>query len=61
MYSYKELAELAGYTARVSLLFDTMKDVKNEKFVKQLVSSSGTESNAKGNSGRFLFIMSKED
>lgn len=46
MYSYKDLSELAGYTARVSLLFDTMADVKKGKFEKALVSSAGTEENA---------------
>ncbi|KAF8321758.1 adrenoleukodystrophy protein [Clavulina sp. PMI_390] len=52
MYSYKELAELAGYTSRMSLLFDTMADVKKGKFEKALVSSSGTENNAKVLQGR---------
>jgi len=51
MYSYKELSELAGYTARVSLLFDTMADVRKGKFQKQLVSSADVEVNAKGNPG----------
>jgi ATP-binding cassette subfamily D (ALD) long-chain fatty acid import protein len=50
MYSYKELAELAGYTARVSDLLDTMDEVDAGKFQKQLVSSASTEENAKGNS-----------
>lgn len=48
MYSYKELAELAGYTARVSDLLDTMDEVEAGKFQKQLVSSASTEENAKG-------------
>lgn len=43
-----ELSELAGYTARVSLLFDTMADVKRGKFEKALVSSASVEENAKG-------------
>lgn len=47
MYSYKDLSELAGYTARVSLLLDTMKDVEKGKFEKALVSSASTEQNAK--------------
>lgn len=48
MYSYKELAELAGYTARVSLLMDTMRDVQKAKFEKALVSSASIEQNARG-------------
>ncbi|KAJ7293171.1 ABC transporter transmembrane region 2-domain-containing protein [Mycena rebaudengoi] len=46
MYSYKDLSELAGYTARVSLLLDTMKDVQKGKFEKALVSSATTGENA---------------
>lgn len=46
MYSYKDLAELAGYTSRVSTLLDTMKDAKEGKFEKTLVSSASTEENA---------------
>ncbi|KAF9458333.1 ABC transporter transmembrane region 2-domain-containing protein [Collybia nuda] len=40
MYSYKDLSELAGYTARVSLLLDTMNDVRKGKFEKALVSTA---------------------
>ena len=47
MYSYKDLSELAGYTARVSLLFDSMADVRKGKFEKALVSSAHTAENAK--------------
>jgi ATP-binding cassette subfamily D (ALD) long-chain fatty acid import protein len=47
MYSYKELAELAGYTARVTQLLDTMESVKKGKYEKKLVSSASTEDNAK--------------
>ncbi|KAG5648252.1 hypothetical protein DXG03_006210 [Asterophora parasitica] len=46
MYSYKDLSELAGYTARVSLLLDTMKDVRKGKFDKALVSSATIGENA---------------
>ena len=46
MYSYKDMAELAGYTARVSLLLDTMKDVRKGKFNKALVNSAAKEDNA---------------
>lgn len=47
MYSYKDLSELAGYTARVSLLLDSMADVRQGKFEKALVSSASTAENAK--------------
>lgn len=60
MYSYKELAELAGYTARVSELLDTMDDVKQGKFVKKLVSSAGTEENAAVLSGRGQVVDSQD-
>lgn len=43
----KELAELAGYTSRVSDLLDTMEEVKAGKFQKKLVSSSNVGENAK--------------
>lgn len=45
MYSYKDLSELAGYTARVSLLLDSMADVRRGKFDKALVSSASTGEN----------------
>ncbi|KAG8888118.1 hypothetical protein FRB98_008384 [Tulasnella sp. 332] len=60
MYSYKELSELAGYTARVSLLFDTMSDVRKGKFQKQLVSSADTDSNARVLRGRGKVIESED-
>ncbi|KAK7034035.1 ATP-binding cassette long-chain fatty acid transporter pxa2 [Paramarasmius palmivorus] len=47
MYSYKDLSELAGYTARVSLLLDTMRDMRKGKFEKALVSSAGTAEHAR--------------
>lgn len=46
MYSYKELSELAGYTARVSELLDTMDSIKAGKFEKKLVSSASVADNA---------------
>ncbi|KAG6844334.1 hypothetical protein H0H87_007692 [Tephrocybe sp. NHM501043] len=46
MYSYKDLSELAGYTARVFLLLDTMKDVRKGKFDKALVTSATIGENA---------------
>ncbi|KAJ9091085.1 hypothetical protein QFC19_009259 [Naganishia cerealis] len=61
MYSYKELAELAGYTARVSDLLDTMDEVEAGKFKKQLVSSASTEENAKGEDTCVLARFSGSD
>ncbi|RSH92711.1 hypothetical protein EHS25_008157 [Saitozyma podzolica] len=60
MYSYKELAELAGYTSRVSDLLETMEDVKEGKYQKKLVSSSSVEDNAKMLQGRGKVIESEE-
>lgn len=45
MYSYKDLAELAGYTARVSQLLDTLKDVREGKFQKALVNGATRDGN----------------
>jgi hypothetical protein len=56
MYSYKDLSELAGYTARVSLLLDTMADVRKGKFEKALVSSASTEENGKSKLFRFIHL-----
>jgi ATP-binding cassette subfamily D (ALD) long-chain fatty acid import protein len=50
MYSYKELAELAGYTSRVADLLDTMDEVKEGRYQKKLVSSASVEDNAKSES-----------
>lgn len=60
MYSYKDLAELAGYTARVSLLLDTMSDVRNGKFQKNLVASAleGENSNSTSFGHIYDFILS---
>jgi ATP-binding cassette, subfamily D (ALD), peroxisomal long-chain fatty acid import protein len=60
MYSYKDLSELAGYTARVSMLLDTIEDTKNGKFEKVLVSSASTEENSRILRGRGKFIESEE-
>ena len=60
MYSYKDLSELAGYTARVSMLLDTIQDTKKGKFEKALVSSASTEENSKILKGRGKIIESDE-
>ncbi|KAI0274888.1 ABC transporter transmembrane region 2-domain-containing protein [Gloeopeniophorella convolvens] len=60
LYSYKDLSELAGYTARVATLLDTMQDTRNGKFEKALVSSASTEENSKILKGRGQIIESEE-
>ncbi|KAH8915209.1 hypothetical protein BT69DRAFT_1356878 [Atractiella rhizophila] len=63
MYSYKELAELAGYTLRVSSLLETMEDISKGKFEKKLVSGAevGVEGHQKVLSGRGEIVESEED
>jgi ATP-binding cassette subfamily D (ALD) long-chain fatty acid import protein len=39
---------LAGYTARVALLLDTIDEVKHGKYQKNLVSAASTDNNAAG-------------
>ncbi|KAL9078036.1 MAG: hypothetical protein Q9157_003034 [Trypethelium eluteriae] len=46
MFSYKEITELAGYTARVSSLLDVLADISAGHFEKKLVSSASTASHA---------------
>ncbi|CAL1696300.1 unnamed protein product [Somion occarium] len=60
MYSYKDLSELAGYTARVALLLDTMADVRKGKFNKALVSSASNEEHARILKGRGQVVESEE-
>jgi len=52
MFSYKEVSELAGHTARVSSLLDVMEDVAAGRFEKKLVSSASTDANAAILAGR---------
>lgn len=46
LYSWKDLQDLAGYTARVSELMDTMSDIQTGNFNKSLIASASKE-NAK--------------
>ncbi|WEW56675.1 ATP-binding cassette long-chain fatty acid transporter pxa2 [Emydomyces testavorans] len=46
MFSYKEISQLAGYTARVNSLLEVMDDVSAGRFEKKLVSSASTEGHA---------------
>lgn len=55
MYSYKELSELAGYTSRVSLLLETMSDIRKGKYEKALVSSA-----TEGENSESLYPISVE-
>ncbi|KAI9697330.1 MAG: hypothetical protein M1820_007836 [Bogoriella megaspora] len=52
MFSYKEITELAGYTARVSTLLDVIDDIQAGHFEKKLVSSADTDENSAVLSGR---------
>lgn len=60
MYSYKELTEMAGYTARVSELLETFEDVKNGRFQKILVASAELPENAKLLASRGEVVESDE-
>jgi len=60
MYSYKDLSELAGYTARVSLLLDTMEEIKRGQYEKALVSSASSGDHAKTLEGRGEVIESED-
>lgn len=52
MFSYKEISELAGHTARVSSLLEVMDDLAAGHFEKKLVSSAKTAENAAVLAGR---------
>lgn len=43
MYSYRDITELAGHTARVSSLVDALEDMESKHYVKKLVSSDDTK------------------
>ncbi|RAH39990.1 ATP-binding cassette long-chain fatty acid transporter PXA2 [Aspergillus brunneoviolaceus CBS 621.78] len=46
MFSYKEISELAGHTARVSTLLEVMDDLQSGHFEKKLVSSATDSTSA---------------
>ncbi|KAJ6789089.1 hypothetical protein PWT90_00391 [Aphanocladium album] len=60
MFSYREIMELAGYTSRVDSLLKVMDDIQSGHFEKNLVSSSGTESNEAVLKGRGTIHESKD-
>jgi ATP-binding cassette subfamily D (ALD) long-chain fatty acid import protein len=43
MYSYKDITELAGYTARVAELLETFEDIRDDKFQKGLSATADPE------------------
>ena len=47
LYSWKDLQDLAGYTARVSELLDTMSDVRAANFKKSMIGSASEGENVK--------------
>ncbi|QIW97205.1 hypothetical protein AMS68_002723 [Peltaster fructicola] len=52
MSSYKQISQLAGYTSRVSMLLEVIRDTQLGHFEKALVSSASTEANAAVLAGR---------
>lgn len=60
MFSYREIMELAGYTARVDTLIEVMDDIRAGHFEKNLVSASGTEDNEAVLKGRGTVVESED-
>lgn len=60
MFSYKEIAELAGHTSRVAALLDVMDDIQAGHFKKNLVSTAGAEENAGILRGRGEIVESED-
>jgi ATP-binding cassette, subfamily D (ALD), peroxisomal long-chain fatty acid import protein len=59
MFSYKEVSELAGHTARVASLLDVMDDLVAGRFEKKLVSLVSIEENAAVLAGRGTAVESE--
>ncbi|KIO02384.1 hypothetical protein M404DRAFT_147834 [Pisolithus tinctorius Marx 270] len=60
MYSYKDLAELAGYTSRVFLILDALSDVRAGKFEKALTNGATTGENSAILRGRGQVFLSED-
>ncbi|KAL1671287.1 ABC transporter transmembrane region 2-domain-containing protein [Schizophyllum commune] len=60
LYSYKDLSELAGYTARVHELLTVAHDIRDGKYKKALVASALTGENAEILKGRGQVLESEE-
>lgn len=58
LYSWKDLQDLAGYTARVSELMDTMSDIRTGNFNKSMIASASEEENAKRRFARPTKVLS---
>jgi len=61
MYSYKDVSELAGYTARVSELLDTMESIKQGQYEKRKVGSANTNDSQKLLQNRGEVVESQDD
>ena len=60
MFSYKEIAELAGYTSRVASLLEVMDDIKAGRFQKTLVADDSSTEQLELMKGRGTVIESED-
>ncbi|MBW0499061.1 hypothetical protein O181_038776 [Austropuccinia psidii MF-1] len=61
MYSYKDVSELAGYTARVAELLDTMENIKAGKYEKRKVGSANASDTEKLLANRGEVVESEDE
>lgn len=61
MYSYKDVSELAGYTARVSELFDTIESIKKGQYQKRQVGSAKADGTKKLLENRGEIVESEDE